>query len=83
MEEVRNVSDFLLCRFDMSWSRVEFERKEMVACENVGRLSVTLRRRGNLQQSAYVSIQVREISAKIGEDFIPSSAKQVQFDPGQ
>ncbi|XP_076440206.1 LOW QUALITY PROTEIN: FRAS1-related extracellular matrix protein 1-like [Babylonia areolata] len=70
-------------RFDMSWSRVSFERKETVACENIGRLSVTLRRTGDLTQSAYVSIQVREVSATIGEDFIPSPAKQVQFDPGE
>lgn len=70
-------------RFQMRWSRVEFERKEMVACENVGRLSVTIRRHGDVSSSAFVSIQVREISAKIGEDFIPSSAKQVQFDPGE
>nr|KAG5697393.1 hypothetical protein BaRGS_008819 [Batillaria attramentaria] len=70
-------------RFNMHWSRVEFERKEMVACENVGSLSVTVRRIGDLTFSAYVSIHVREISAKMGEDFIPSSTKQVQFDPGE
>lgn len=71
-----------LFRFDMRWSRVEFERKEVVACENVGILSVTLTRSGDLSHSAFIGIHVREISAKIGEDFIPNSAKQVQFDPG-
>lgn len=66
----------------MRWSRVDFEREEIVVCENVGTLSVSLLRTGDLQHSAYVSIQVREISAKVGDDFVPNSVKQVQFDPG-
>jgi hypothetical protein len=67
----------------MRWSRVEFERKELVVCENIGRLAVSIRRSGDLGAPSYVSIHVREISAKLGEDFVPSSAKQVQFDPGK
>ena len=67
----------------MSWSHVEFERKEMVACENIGRLSVTLVRTGDISTSSYVSISVKEVSAKEGEDFIITSAAQVQFDPGK
>lgn len=67
----------------MSWSRVEFERKEIVVCENVGQMSVSLRRHGDLTHSAYVSIIIREISATKGEDFTTGSGKQVQFDPGQ
>ena len=69
-------------RFVMKWSKIDFTTEDVVVCENVGTLSVILRRTGALDQSAYVGIHVREMSARIGHDFTPSSAKQVQFSPG-
>ena len=69
-------------RFAMKWSKIDFTTEDVVVCENVGTLSVILRRTGALDQSAYVGIHVREMSARIGHDFTPSSAKQVQFSPG-
>ncbi|XP_050400427.2 FRAS1-related extracellular matrix protein 1 [Patella vulgata] len=65
------------------WSRIEFISADMVACENVGTLSITILRRGALNQMAYVGVQIKEMSAKTGEDFVPSSARQVQFGAGQ
>ncbi|ESO92424.1 hypothetical protein LOTGIDRAFT_233175 [Lottia gigantea] len=65
------------------WSIIQFISADMVACENVGVLSITLIRIGAIHQMAYVGVQIKEMSAKTGEDFVPSSAKQVQFGPGQ
>lgn len=67
----------------MSWSRVQFDREEIVACENIGTLDITVSRFGNLDQSSFVGISIREMSAKKGVDFIPSTSKQVQFNPGK
>ena len=74
----------LLCckRFEMKWSKVELERSHIVVCEDIGTLTVTLKRKGALDQMAFVGIKVREMSAKQGRDFIASSAQQVQFNPG-
>ncbi|GFO18835.1 fras1-related extracellular matrix protein 1 [Plakobranchus ocellatus] len=70
-------------RFQMSWSKVEFYHTSIVLCENLGTLTVHVIRTGNLDQSSYVGVHIRGMSAKRGEDFIPKSAKQLQFDPGK
>ncbi|XP_035826441.1 FRAS1-related extracellular matrix protein 1 [Aplysia californica] len=69
-------------RFEMSWSRVEFGQEEVVVCENIGTLNIPVSRTGSLEQSAFVSMHIREMSTKRGQDFVPSTAKQIQFDPG-
>ncbi|XP_064624368.1 FRAS1-related extracellular matrix protein 1-like isoform X2 [Lineus longissimus] len=69
-------------RFGMSWPMIEFTRLEYIVCEDVGTLSVGLRRVGETSQSSYVSVSVREMSAKAGEDFGSQTAAQIQFDPG-
>jgi hypothetical protein len=69
-------------RFNLEWSLIEFSKTDLVVCENVGTLTMTLERSGALTQMAFVAIQVRGISARAGEDFIPSTAQQVQFEPG-
>ncbi|XP_067678275.1 FRAS1-related extracellular matrix protein 1-like [Haliotis asinina] len=69
--------------FEMKWSRIEFLKEDVVVCENVGTLSVTLERTGAIDQSAFIGINVRQMSARRDDDFSPSSAKQVQFDPGK
>ena len=66
----------------MSWSKVQFDRDEVVLCENIGTLNIAITRTGNLDQSSYVGVHIRGMSAKKGEDYIPKSSKQVQFDPG-
>lgn len=70
------------CRFDLSWSIIEFAKKELVVCEDVGTLSVSLKRKGALESMAFVGISIREVSATEGIDFVPSTAQQVQFNPG-
>ncbi|CAL1546388.1 unnamed protein product [Lymnaea stagnalis] len=69
--------------FLMSWSRTQFDREEIVACENIGTLTVTVSRSGNLAQAALVGISVREQSAKKGVDFNAGSTKQIRFGAGE
>ncbi|KAK3090222.1 hypothetical protein FSP39_010172 [Pinctada imbricata] len=69
-------------RFDMRWSKIELERSHVVVCEDIGTLAITLKRSGALEQMAFVGIKVKEMSARQGKDFIPSTAQQVQFNPG-
>lgn len=66
----------------MKWSRIEFPRKQIISCEDIGTLSITLKRTGDLNQISFVGIKVRDMSAKSGLDFYTSSSKQVQFNPG-
>lgn len=66
----------------MKWSRIEFLRKQIITCEDIGTLTITLKRTGDLNQISFVGIKVRDMSASSGLDFFPSSAKQVQFNPG-
>lgn len=69
-------------KFEFKWSRTGFLLTDYVTCENIGTLSLTLIRAGDVEKSAFVGIRVRPMSAKAQNDFIPSTAKQVQFDPG-
>ncbi|KAH9504170.1 hypothetical protein Btru_065201 [Bulinus truncatus] len=69
--------------FVFSWSRTQFDRDEIVACENIGTLTVTVVRSGNLAQAASVGITVREQSAKKGVDFTPGNVKQINFASGE
>lgn len=54
-----------------------------MVCENVGTLSVKLRRKGALDNLAFVRVSIKEMSATEGVDFVPSTAEQVQFNPGK
>ena len=67
----------------MRWSVIEFERASLVVCENIGTLPLTLTRTGDLDTLAFVAIQARDRTTRREEDYIPSSAQQVQFDPGK
>ena len=67
---------------ELKWSMIEFEKTALVVCENIGTLSLTLTRKGDLGSNAFVSIQTQDKTTLTNEDYISSSAKQVQFDPG-
>ena len=62
---------------------MQLERASLVVCENIGTLPVTLTRTGDLDTLAFVAIEARDRTTRKGEDYIPSSAQQVQFDPGK
>ncbi|XP_013409601.1 FRAS1-related extracellular matrix protein 1 isoform X2 [Lingula anatina] len=68
--------------YKLRWSLIQFTRPEYRVCEDVGTLALTLLRSGSLEQSAYVSVKVRDISTREGLDYVPSRAEQIQFDPG-
>lgn len=53
-----------------------------MVCESMGTLSIGVLRVGNLLMSSFVDIEPHSLTAKIGLDFVPSRARQIQFDPG-
>lgn len=69
-------------RLELRWSVIEFERASLVVCENIGTLPLTLTRTGDLETLAFVAIEARDRTTRTNEDYIPSAAQQVQFDPG-
>ncbi|XP_074642151.1 FRAS1-related extracellular matrix protein 1-like [Tubulanus polymorphus] len=69
-------------RFEMRWPVIEFSLSEYTVCEDVGTLSVGIKRTGAVHQSAYINVRVKEMSAKIGVDIGNQDYAQIQFDPG-
>uniref|UniRef100_A0A8C9VSQ3 Fras1 related extracellular matrix 1a n=1 Tax=Scleropages formosus TaxID=113540 RepID=A0A8C9VSQ3_SCLFO len=68
---------------EFHWASVEFSQTKFSVCEEEGRLSLTVLRRGNCNHCfASFWFQVKEITASSGADFIPSPASLIQFDPG-
>ena len=68
---------------EFHWSYVELEKSSLVVCENIGKLQVTLVRKGDLSKVAFVGIEAHDRTTKASEDYIASTARQVQFDPGK
>uniref|UniRef100_H2YA41 C-type lectin domain-containing protein n=1 Tax=Ciona savignyi TaxID=51511 RepID=H2YA41_CIOSA len=69
-------------RFSMSWSHIKISQRKIKVCEDVGFIEVQVSRSGNLTRSAFVGVMVQPRNAKPGVDYVPSSATQIQFDPG-
>ncbi|XP_066298099.1 FRAS1-related extracellular matrix protein 1-like isoform X1 [Branchiostoma lanceolatum] len=69
-------------RFDLKWSAVEMVHPQYSVCEDVGSVSILLRRRGALEQSVFVGVHVKGLTAEEGQDFTTGRAQQIQFDPG-
>ncbi|XP_077057949.1 FRAS1-related extracellular matrix protein 1a isoform X2 [Siphateles boraxobius] len=68
-------------KLEFSWASVELTRTEYIICESQGSVSLTIQRKGNVQDSSYVTVQVKELTASAGKDFMPASSL-IQFDPG-
>ncbi|ROL41249.1 FRAS1-related extracellular matrix protein 1 [Anabarilius grahami] len=68
-------------KLEFSWASVELTRTEYIICESQGSVSLTIQRKGNVQDSSYVTVQVKELTASARKDFIPASSL-IQFDPG-
>lgn len=49
-------------RLEFSWASVELTRTEYVICESQGSVSLTIQRKGNVQDSSYVTVQVYHIA---------------------
>ncbi|BFZ14656.1 hypothetical protein BsWGS_17695 [Bradybaena similaris] len=69
--------------FHLNWAWISLESDVFLVNETEPTLNVTLRRRGYLGETAFVTITALNGSAKAGEDFTSRYAKQVQFNPGQ
>ena len=69
-------------RFYLEWSVIELQESQYIICENAGTVNIPVVRRGNLNESSFVEIRSKEMSAKKGMDFEPSQLAQLQFDPG-
>ncbi|XP_043343033.1 FRAS1-related extracellular matrix protein 1 isoform X5 [Cervus canadensis] len=67
---------------ELKWSHIEWSRTEYEVCENMGTLPLEITRRGYSMDSAFVSVQVNQVSATLGKDFTMTPSKLVQFDPG-
>ncbi|XP_058637530.1 FRAS1-related extracellular matrix protein 1a [Onychostoma macrolepis] len=68
-------------KLEFSWASVQLTRTEYAICESLGSVSLTIQRKGNVQDSSYVTVQVKDLTAFAGKDFIPASSL-IQFDPG-
>uniref|UniRef100_A0A674HN62 FRAS1-related extracellular matrix protein 1 n=1 Tax=Taeniopygia guttata TaxID=59729 RepID=A0A674HN62_TAEGU len=69
-------------RLELQWSRIEMPQTEYEVCENTGVVSLKITRAGHLGESAFITVKVNEISARLGKDFTVTPSKLVQFDPG-
>ena len=65
------------------WSYIEFEKTGLVVCENIGTLTLTLQRVGDLSGTAFVTIEAHDRTTAVDQDYVSSTARQVQFDPGE
>ncbi|KAL6483774.1 hypothetical protein MHYP_G00086460 [Metynnis hypsauchen] len=69
--------------FLLHWCWVSIEKKVYRVEEERQLLEVTLKRRGYLGETSFVTIGTVDGTAVLGQDFHGNSQRQVQFNPGQ
>ncbi|XP_059211374.1 FRAS1-related extracellular matrix protein 1a [Centropristis striata] len=67
---------------EFSWSTVELSKSEYSVHEEQGTVSLDIIRKGNVAESSYVTVKVKELTATAGKDFLISPSSLIQFDPG-
>ncbi|XP_027143924.1 FRAS1-related extracellular matrix protein 1a isoform X2 [Larimichthys crocea] len=67
---------------EFSWSTMELSQPEHSVCEDQGTFSLDIIRSGNLAESSYITVKVKEVTATAGKDFLFSASSLIQFDPG-
>ncbi|XP_071486753.1 FRAS1-related extracellular matrix protein 1-like [Diadema antillarum] len=68
-------------RFSMHWAVVMFSRPQYMVCETDGTLPIHVIRVGNQLLSSFVTVEVEDMTARAGQDYIPSRARLLQMDP--
>ncbi|KAG7164631.1 FRAS1-related extracellular matrix protein 2-like 1, partial [Homarus americanus] len=69
--------------FRLQWSWVSLQKEEYHVNETSRELLITLRRRGYLGETSFVTVELMNDTARVQEDLHTSYPRQVQFNPGQ